>query len=75
MPTHTALKRRKVSHTCITKSKPKLSGGLWMDMSIGTVGHPQRDALAFAVKASRRDQVLPQDLLFLGLKLGVGEDS
>ena len=32
----------------------------------------QRDALAFAVKPARRDQVLPQDLLFLGLKLGVG---
>jgi len=43
-----------------------------MDMSIGTVGHPQRDTLAFAVKLARRDQVLPQDLLFLGLKLGVG---
>ena len=46
-----------------------------MDMSMCTVGHPQRDALAFAVKLARRDQVLPQDLLFLGLKLGVGKDS
>ena len=43
-----------------------------MDMSIGTVGHPYADALVFAVKASLCEQVLPQDLLFLGLKLGVG---
>ena len=75
MPNIRLSKDEKVSHTCITKSKPKVSGGLWMDMSMCTVGHPQRDALAFAFKPARRDQVLPQDLLFLSLKLGVGEDS
>ena len=74
MPT-IRLSKDKKCLTHASQRKPKLSGGLWMDMSMCTVGHPFTDALAFTVKPARRDQVLPQDLLFLGLKLSVGQDS